>query len=34
MHEQTIICKHLFCRSSGGLSAKEKEEKFASNDNK
>ena len=32
-HEQTIICRKLFCRSLGGLSVNEKEEKFASNYN-
>ena len=31
-HEQTILCRQLF-RSPGGLSANEKEDKFASNDN-
>ena len=32
-HEQTIICEAVICRSRGGLSANEKKEKFASNDN-
>ena len=32
-HEQTIICEAAICRSRGGLSANEKKEKFASNDN-
>ena len=33
MHEHTIIFRQLFnCRSRGGFSANEKEEKFASND--
>ena len=31
-HEQTINCKQLFA-ACGGLSANEKEETFASNDN-
>ena len=30
-HEQTIICRQLF--AGGGLSANEKEERLASNDN-
>ena len=30
--EQTIVCRH-YCRSRGGLSANEKEEKFASHGN-
>ena len=35
VHEQTIICRQLInCWSRGGVSANEKEEKFASNDNK
>ena len=40
MHEQIVICRQTQlddivhdCRSRGGLSANEKEEKFASNDN-
>ena len=40
MHEQIVICRQTQlddivhdCRSLGGLSANEKEEKFASNDN-
>ena len=37
-HEQNIICSQtqleaVICRSLGGLSANEKREKFASNDN-
>ena len=32
-HEQTIICEAVIYRSRGGLSANEKKEKFASNDN-
>ena len=33
-HEHTIICRQFYiCRSHGGLSANEKEETFASNDN-
>ena len=31
--EKTIICKQFFCRSHGGFSAKEKEERFATNEN-
>ena len=32
-HKQNIICRQLFCRSRGGLSTNEKDEKFATNDN-
>ena len=32
-HEQIIICTSVICRSRGGLSANDKKEKFASNDN-
>ena len=32
-HEQPTICEAVICRSRGGLSANEKKEKFASNDN-
>ena len=33
VHEQTIIWRAAICRSRGGLSANEKEEKSATNDN-
>ena len=32
-HKQNIICRQLFCRSRGGLSTNEKDEKLVTNDN-